>query len=279
MIPVSVLVCIKNEAARIARCLEALKDFDDVIVVDSHSTDGTLDIVKQYPVRVVPFTWNGQYPKKYQWSMDHAGAKHDRVLFVDADEIITPELRDEIAACDWACDGYFIKGRPVWKGAPLKHGQWNNKLALVDKNKFFFPAVNDLDIAGGNEIEGHYQPIALGGARIGQLSASMLHDCGQGWDGRHENYARWEAGMMARNAFPRDPVPRREAMKRVFRSMPLRGVFVFVYGYVARLGFLDGARGFDYALARGRYYATIARARKAMAQESAAPAPRIAAHK
>lgn len=262
MIPVSALVCIKNEADRIARCLDALKDFDDVIVVDSHSTDGTLDIVRDYNVRIVPFTWDGRYPKKYQWSADHAGAKYDRILFVDADEIITPALRDEIAACDWAHDGYFIKGQPVWRGKPLKHGQWNNKLALLDRRKFLFPAIDDLDIPGGNEIEGHYQPIALNNATIGQLNAPMLHDCGQGWDGRHDKYARWEAGMMARNAFPRDPVPRREVMKRVFRSMPFRGTFVFLYGYLARLGVLDGMRGFDYALARGRYYAAIARARR-----------------
>lgn len=266
MIAVSVLVCVKNEERRLSACLNALSRFDDVIVVDSHSSDQTLAIAQSYPVRIVPFAWNGRYPKKYQWSLDHVQTKHVRVLFADADEIITPELAREIEMLDWRCDGYFIKGQPVWQGRPLRQGLWNNKLALIDKTKFRFPVVDDLDIPGGNELEGHYQPIAIDGARIGQLKAAMRHDCADGWDGRHDRYALWEAGMMAKGAFPADPVPLREVMKKLFRAMPLRGAFIFMYGYVWRRGFLDGKAGFAYALAKARYYGAIARARKALAQ-------------
>lgn len=266
MIPVSVLVCVKNEERRIGACLSALKDFDDVVVVDSHSTDKTVDIVQSFHVPIVQFSWNGQYPKKYQWSLDNVETKYRHILFIDADEIVMPELAQEIAALDWQYDGYFIKGQPVWKCAALAYGLWNNKLALLDKTKLRFPVVNDLDISGGNEIEGHYQPVAIGEARVGQLRAPILHDCAGGWEGRHENYARWEAGMMARNGFPPDPVPRREAIKKIFRAMPLRGLIVFAYGYGWKRGFMDGVAGFDYAWAKARYYAAIARARKALAR-------------
>jgi glycosyltransferase involved in cell wall biosynthesis len=265
MIPVSVLVCVKNEEARLGRCLDALNDFDDVVVIDSYSTDGTRDIARLYAnVRIVSFLWNGCYPKKYQWSLDRAETRYRQVLFVDADEIVTPELCAEISRCDWMYDGYFIKGRPVWNERPLRYGLWNNKLALIDKEKFLFPAIDDLDLPGGNEIEGHYQPIAKGGARIGQMHMPMLHDCADNWQERHDRYACWEAGMMLRNAFPRDPVPRRELMKRIFRALPCRGILMFIYGYVARLGIFDGRAGLDYALAKGRYYHAISRAKKMM---------------
>lgn len=265
MISVSVLVCVKNEEARLDACLRALTAFDDVIVVDSHSTDRTAEIAQAYARRVEPFQWNGRYPKKYQWALDHITMKYDRVLFVDADEILDNALVQEIATLDWPCDGYFIKGRPVWHGTPLRFGLWNNKLALFDRTLFRFPVVHDLDLPGSMEIEGHYQPVARRTVSIGQLRAHMLHDCAHGWDARHDLYAQWEAGMMARNAFPPDPSPRREYMKRVFRIMPLRGWILFAYGYVVRLGFADGRAGFDYAMAKARYYAAISRARKAVA--------------
>lgn len=266
MIPVSVLVCVKNEERRLAACLAALKEFDDVIVVDSHSTDRTIDIARSCSVRIAQFLWNGRYPKKYQWSLDHVETKYQRILFVDADEIVTPDLAREILMLDWTCDGYFIKGQPVWKARALRHGLWNNKLALLDKTKFRFPVVDDLDIPGGNELEGHYQPVAANQARIGQLRAAMLHDCADGWEGRHHHYAQWEAGMMAKGAFPADPVPRREAIKKIFRAMPFRGPAVFMYGYGLRRGFLDGPAGFDYARAKARYYAAISSARKSLAR-------------
>ncbi len=273
MIPVSVLICVKNEEARLVPCLEALQEFDDVIVVDSYSTDSTAVIAQSYGVRVEQFQWNGQYPKKYQWALENVSLKYDRVLFVDADEIITAALANEIAVLDWQSDGYFIKGRPIWRGRAMHHGLWNNKLALFDKTKFVFPVVNDLDIPGGTEIEGHYQPVAVGTARIGQLKAPMLHDCGSGWHDRHKGYVAWEAIMMQRQAFPVDPVPAREKMKRLFRAMPLRGSAVFLYGYVWHVGFLDGFPGLDYALAKARYYSAISRARKNLAQAASDSAP------
>ena len=189
--------------------------------------------------------------------MEFLSLKHDRVLFVDADEVITPELKNELKNLDWCADGYFIKGQPVWNGRPLANGLWNNKLALLDRRKFKFPIVDDLDIPGGNELEGHYQPVGIGPVTVGQLIYSMIHDCQRGWEKRHENYARWEAGMMARQGFPPDPVARREMLKKIFRQMPFRGPAMFLYSYVFKNGWRDGEAGLDYARAKAKYYRAI----------------------
>ncbi len=68
-IPVTVLVQTKNEAVGIRKCIESLKAFDEVIVVDSNSTDGTQDIVRALGVRLETFTWDGKYPKKKEWQL------------------------------------------------------------------------------------------------------------------------------------------------------------------------------------------------------------------
>ena len=97
MIEVTAIVLTKNEELSLPDCLKSLEDFARVVVVDSHSTDGTLDIAKAYGAEVVTFTWDGGYPKKKQWSLEHAAGGADWVLLLDADERVSPELAREIA--------------------------------------------------------------------------------------------------------------------------------------------------------------------------------------
>src|SRR5688572_10660432 len=137
-IPVSVLIATRNEARNLSHCLEALGDFDEIIVIDSDSADGTTTIARQNHVKVVDYEWNGLYPKKRQWCLDNLTLKHDWVFFVDADEIVTPELAAEIHSLDFGAAGYFVKGRYVWKGKPLKYGLQNNKLCLFNRKKIEF---------------------------------------------------------------------------------------------------------------------------------------------
>jgi glycosyltransferase involved in cell wall biosynthesis len=102
MIPVSVIVMTRNEEARLPRCLAALKSFAEIFVVDSASTDGTAAVARSFGATLVPFRWNGQYPKKKQWCLENIPFSHDNVLYIDADEIMTHDLAAEIANCDFA---------------------------------------------------------------------------------------------------------------------------------------------------------------------------------
>jgi glycosyltransferase involved in cell wall biosynthesis len=262
-IPVTIIVVTRNEEARLARCLAALSDFDEVIVVDSGSTDRTADIARLHGAQFIPHEWNGQYPKKRQWCLDHIQTRHDWIFFVDADEVVTRALCDEIRALDFKAAGYFVKGQYFFDGKLLRFGLRNNKLVLIDKYKIEFPVIDDLGLPGMGEIEGHYQPVLKSGyesALLVQLESPLIHyafDDAAAWNARHARYAAWERGMNARDAWPRDPVAGRALMKKIFRTMPCRGIVAFVHCYIVKGGFLDGVRGFRFAKSRYDYYRLI----------------------
>ncbi len=258
-ISVSVIIVAKNEAQNLPRCLSALPRFTEVIVVDSNSEDGTAEIARSFNVPVVAFNWDGAYPKKRQWALDNIPLKNKYVFFVDADEEVTPALCDEIARLNWSCAGYFIKGPYVLNGAPLRFGIKNQKLALFNPSKIGFPVVDDLDLPGMGEIEGHYQPVlkkGCEGERIGALKAVLLHhalDDAARYAARHDGYAMWERGMRAREAYPEDPVMMRRWMKRIFAVAP-RAAAAFFHSYILKGGFLDGKGGLTLARLRYGYY-------------------------
>lgn len=260
---VSVLITTLNVADHLGRCLAALHRFDDVIVIDSHSADNTQDIARSAGVRVENFLWDGRYPKKRQWCLDNLDIKNDWVFFVDADEEVSPALVQEMETLDLNAAGYFVKGRYIWQNCVLRHGLCNNKLALFNRHKISFPAIDDLDLDGMGEIEGHYQPVlksAYAGEAIGQVSTPLTHfayeDTAQ-WQARHERYAKWEAQMIRRKAYPRDPSWAREAMKQIFRHIPWRGIVAFIHCYILKFGFLDGAAGYHFARSRFYYYQMV----------------------
>ena len=234
-----------------------------MIVVDSGSTDRTAAIAKDYGAKVINFTWNGVYPKKRQWCLDNLETRHDWIFFVDADEVVLPELTQEIRALDFRRAGYFVRGRYVLDGRVLRFGLMNNKLVLFDKSKVEFPVVDDLDAPGMGEMEGHYQPVLKPGFEnedIGQLCQAMLHyacEDMKAWTARHERYAAWERAMNAKAAWPEDPVQARNTIKKTLKRLPFWPLMAFFHSYVLKLGFLDGRAGFHLAFSRYAYYRMI----------------------
>ncbi len=260
MIPVSVLVLTKNEAVNVPHSLPPLvQNFDDVHVLDSHSNDGTDKIARDLGATVHQFSWNGQYPKKKQWALENIPTRYDYVLMVDADEIVTDDFVRELQSLSLDTDGYFISSRMVWKEKPLRFGQRNHKLCLFKKSVFSYPPVDDLDIDGGWEVEGHYQPVPnIQNATIKTIKSPIIHHDRKGnWHDRHDDYISWEVEMTRRNAWPKDLVSWREWVKTQLRQSWCRPILIFSYGYIFKLGFLDGHAGFDYAFHRALYTYSI----------------------
>jgi hypothetical protein len=182
---------------------------------------------------------------------------------IDADEIITENFIKEVQNLDFSADGYFIKSDMFWENTKLKYGLKNNKLCMFNKSKFQHPVVDDLDIMGMGEMEGHYQPTPIGNAKIGQITSPIIHYDRKGdWHARHEKYIQWEVEMNRRNAWPKDPIAWREFLKSRLRISYLRPIAIFIYGYFVKAGFLDGRAGLNHIYQRAYYTYRIVRQTK-----------------
>lgn len=254
----------KDEEANIETCLRALTDFDEVFVVDSDSTDRTVALAESLGATVVPFTWNGAYPKKKQWCLESLPFRNAWAMYVDGDEIVTPELVDEIGRLLPSAteSGFFVAYDYVFLDKVLRHGRLVKKLVLLKHERAAFAQLDDLETERAGEVELHYQPTVDG--TIGTLANRMIHDDHDTlyhYFERHNRYSDWEAVVRDNDSlFSSDEatVGVRALAKRFFARLPAKGLVAFLYSFIVRAGFRDGRAGFHYALSLGFYYWQIA---------------------
>ena len=253
--PISVIVPVKNEAANLRRCLPALAWADEVIVVDSQSTDETAKVAAEHGASVVQFRFNGTYPKKKNWALDHVPFRNEWVLIVDADEVVVPELAAEIArrtASDEA-DGFYLNMKYFFLGRRINHcgyaEAWNLRLFKHRLGRYEKMPVTPGVPTGDNEAHEH---VELQGGRVARLVHMLDHHAYPSiavWVEKHNRYAVWEAAMFER--IRDEPVPAgigtgkrfKRYLKKVYLHLPMRPAIRFLYAYVVRLGFLDGRPG------------------------------------
>lgn len=253
-VPVSVIVPVKNEAENLKRCLPALAWADEVFVVDSQSTDATAEVAEQHNAQVVQFHFNGTYPKKKNWALENLPLRNEWVLIIDADEVVTPQLAEEIAsrtAMDEA-NGFYLNMKYFFLGRRIRHcgyaEAWNLRLFKHRLGRYErMPAVPGTR-AGDNEAHEH---VELRGRAL-RLVHELDHHAYPtiwAWVEKHNRYASWEAEMYDR--FLREPVPAsigpgkrfKRQLKKLYLRLPMRPLVRFVYAYIVRLGFLDGMPG------------------------------------
>lgn len=259
--PVSVIVMTKNEEKNIVKCLMSVSAFDQVFVVDSSSTDRTIELAQSMGAMVVDFKWNGKYPKKKQWCLENLPFRNNWVFYVDADEEVYPETAREIHVViskNPAHSGYFAGYDYVFTGKVLKHGHQVFKLVLFNRHKGRFIDYDDLAASNMWEVEGHYQPRIEGSTGI--LKNKLLHNDHDSlfhYFGRHNRYSDWEAVVRSNKAIVKTEEAQqglRKIMKVVFNALPFQGFSAFMHSYFFKLGFLDGRAGLDFALSRAFYY-------------------------
>jgi glycosyltransferase involved in cell wall biosynthesis len=259
LLPISVIVPIRNEALNLARCLESLSGVREVYVIDSQSGDASAAIAESYGAKIVQFYYGGGWPKKRQWAMDTLPLAFDWILLLDADEVLTPELAEEIriAIQDPEVNGYFIRLQLFFLGSILRHGDarfW--KLSLFRLGKGHFECrLKDQD-ASMADIEIHEHVVVEG--RTVKLHNALVHhniDSLSRYILKHNEYSNWEARVLARsegdpqeikaNLFGNQAQRRRWLKQKLYR-LPGSPVLLFLYRYMFRLGFLDGASGLIY---------------------------------
>jgi glycosyltransferase involved in cell wall biosynthesis len=257
-IPISVIIMTKNEELVLAHTLSSVAAFDQVVVVDSHSDDRTVAVAEQHKAEIVQFSWNGNYPKKKEWSLLNIAFRNDWVLYLDADEMVTQDLASELrlllksgtqhAAFDIQLDYYFL-------GHKLKHGHKVSKRALVRRHQTNWPHIDDLDVGNMWEVEGHYQPIINGS--VGRLTGRLEHnDLDPLYDyfARHNRYSDWEAHLTAQRGVADTVNGVRSVKGRRYANFPFKPAAFFFYSFLVRRGFLDGKAGLHYAIAHAFYF-------------------------
>jgi len=269
-VPVTVLVPTLNEAKNLPRCLDHLTWADQVLVIDSGSTDATRQVAESYGATVVDFRWDGKWPKKRNWALRNVAMKHPWVLMVDADEWIVPELAAEIAEAirSESVAAYWINRRFMFMGRWIRHcgyyPSWN--LRLLKRGCGEFERLTDVEDTGSGDNEVHEHIVVNG--PVGYLKSDMLHFAYptiHTFIEKHNRYSNWEAAVQFRGSAahggPGNPdVARRRWIKQLSRRLPMRPTLRFLYSYVLKRGFLDGRAGYTLCRLLGIYeYLSVAK--------------------
>ena len=258
LLPVSVIVAVRNEEENLARCLESLADVGEVYVVDSFSTDTTPEIARSFGAKVVQFRYEGGWPKKRQWALDTLPLNYEWVLLLDADESLTPELVAEIknAVQNPAIDGYYIGLDMHFLGRRLRHcGATFYKLSLFRRGEGRFECRTADQDTSMCDMEVHEHVIVDG--PTARLHNRLLHRNVASisrYIRKHDEYSNWEARIWSEPERNTELAPslfgsqaqRRRWLKQKFFRIPGSSVLLFLYRYLFRLGFLDGRPGLIY---------------------------------
>ena len=257
-LPVSVIVPVKNEARNLPACLESLRGVGEVYVVDSQSTDDTVEIGRSFGAKVVQFHYHGGWPKKRQWALDTLSFAYDWILLLDADECLTPELFSEIqrAICDARVNGFYLGLDVSFLGKRLRHsGATFHKLALFRRGKGRFECRTRNQDSSMCDMEVHEHVIVDGSTQT--LNSRIAHRNVESiacYIQKHNEYSNWEARVwgapQTQDALqPKlfgSQAERRRSIRAKFFRVPGSPVLFFLYKYFLRLGFLDGTPGLIY---------------------------------
>lgn len=262
-LPVSVVIPVRNEERNLSACLPRLSRFAEVIVVDSHSTDRTVEISEAAGAKVIQFDWNGTFPKKRNHVLLNAPPSQDWVLFLDADEYVSKDFCDELAATLPGSDkvGYWLTYSNYFMKSPLRHGVSQRKLALIRKDAGLYERIEE-DNWSKLDMEIHEHPILDG--PVDQIEAQIDHRDFAGIEKflrRHIDYAKWEAARLVHLKENRNNAWQNLTDRQKFKYRHLEKwwfpCFYFLFSYVAKLGFLDGSAGLSYAFYKAWYFHSV----------------------
>lgn len=270
-LPITVLLAAKNEEANLSKCLAALGSFERVVLVDSHSEDRTPEVALQYGAEVVNFEYAGGYPKKRQWAMDHLAITTPWTLLLDADEVVTQELVDELRGelKGGQQDAYLITKGFHFMGRRFRHGGFSHAAVLLFRTgKARFEHLFDED-QSALDMEVHERLIVAG--KVGTIDSPLIHEDYKGLQAyvdRHNHYSTWEARArqmyLEKGGWGHDVIEpklfgnnqeRRRCLKQIALRLPFEPQAWFVWHYFVKLGFMEGRRGLIASRIRSNYIA------------------------
>lgn len=272
----SILILTLNEEANLPECLQSVKWSDDIVVLDSFSSDRTVKIAEEMGVRVVRRRFDN-WSAHQNWALAEIPFKHPWVFYLDADERMTEELKDElvsIAADSNRSDvAYYCGRRNMFMGRWISHAMPPGMIMRL----FRPPHVR---------FERLVNPVAVIDGPHGYLRGMLVHyNFSKGiseWIEKHNRYSQLEAqeGMKLLlqpleaqpGLFSADRALRRRALKNLSFRLPWRPFMKFLYLYIGQRGFLDGRAGFTYCMLQSFYeYMIVLKMRELKRREQGLP--------
>jgi glycosyltransferase involved in cell wall biosynthesis len=255
---ISIYILTYNEETEIAACIESALLSDDVVVIDSYSSDRTMEIASHYPVHTVQHAFES-HGRQRQWMLESVPPKHDWIYILEADERMTPELFQECLQAIQSDEqvGYYVAERVMFMGHWIRRSTQypRYQLRLLRHGKVWF------------DDYGHAEREVCEGS-TGFLRETYPHfTCGKGmsrWIEKHNRYSTDEAIETVKQLehgnvdwwnlfFGKTEVERRRALKDLSLRLPFRPLLRFLYMYVLLGGFLDGRAGFTWCTLQAFY--------------------------
>jgi glycosyltransferase involved in cell wall biosynthesis len=234
---VAVVLIVRNEAARLRDCLASIRWADEIVILDTGSTDETVAIAREFTGKVHSAAFSGFGPLKNQ-ALDLATC--DWILSVDADERVTPELQQEIMVAlraDPGHAGYLVPRLSYLCGRPMRHGGWwpDYVARLVRRGQGRF-----------TDVPVHEELVIRGST--GRLAAPLLHDA-------YDNLEQVLEKLNRYSTLAAEKMHRAGRRAGVMTAL-VHGAWSFFRTYVLQLGLLDGRRGLILAVlnAEHSYY-------------------------
>jgi glycosyltransferase involved in cell wall biosynthesis len=251
----SVLILTLNEEQNLPRCLASAANCDDLVVLDSGSTDRTTEIARAAGARVFTRKFD-DFASQRNYAQREIPFRHAWVFHLDADEQLTPELD---AACRRAVsradlDGFMVAPKMLWNGRWIPHC---TDFPAYQTRFVRAPQFEFIEVGHGQREAPHM--------RVDRLGANYLHDLSAGgeteWLEKHRRYADAEArNYLAASGeqswtdlLSSERLRRRRALKHLSYALPCRSALRFIYQYFLRAGFLDGRAGLRYCRLLARY--------------------------
>ncbi|MGB7521309.1 MAG: glycosyltransferase family 2 protein [Spirulinaceae cyanobacterium] len=254
----SIYILTYNEETEIAACIESASMCDDIVVVDSFSSDRTVEIAQNYPVRVEQHVFESHGHQR-TWMLQEVTTKFDWVYILEADERLTPELFGECQQVIQSPEhiGYYVAERVMFMGKWIRYSTQypRYQMRLFRKDSVWF------------DDYGHTEREVCNGS-TGFLKGTYPHyTSGKGfsrWLEKHNRYSTDEAKETLKQLdqgkvnlltlfFGVSEVERRRALKDLSLRLPLRPLLRFFYMYFLLLGILDGKAGFNWCMLQAFY--------------------------
>jgi glycosyltransferase involved in cell wall biosynthesis len=260
--PVSVLIPTYNEENNLPRCLEPLEGWaDEIVIVDSQSTDDTIAIAEEAGAEVVQFHYDGGWPKKRQWVLDNYDFRNEWILLLDADEILLDPVKREIEEAIESShyNGYWMRFQIHFLGRQLRYGGfdlWKLSLFRDGMGRYERRFDEEVEIS---VIEVHQHVVVDG--PVGKLSNPVRHENFNSlhrYIEKHNKYSDWDARLYCEGgegevepSLLGNQAERRRWLKNMLFRLPGFPIITFLYHYILRLGFLDGRPGLIYCAFKG----------------------------